>query len=322
MMDLLDRYLTTVRWNLPRHAKADDILAELRDVISARIEEREDRLDRPLTKDETSALLRDFGHPLVVAARYGGQQWLIGPDVFPFYLFALKVVLAISAAIVIVSAVAHALFAADSVRALRHIGADIFWTLLSNAGIVTLIFAIVERTGWINLYLERWRPEDLPDLRGVGAKPKSAWEAVFEVAVGVALILWWIGVIRVPILYTDVKGLTLTPAPIWADLWAPILALMIARLVFNLVQWLRPRWKAVRALLSVGTAAGGLAVAGLVYHAGRWVTASSTSLPPAQVAEIDRNIDIGIHYAILVFGAVLVVQCAMELWRLYAARSR
>ena len=66
-MDLIDRYLTAIRWNLPRGSNADDILAELRDVIANRIEEREDALGRPLDEKEVGALLREFGHPLVVA---------------------------------------------------------------------------------------------------------------------------------------------------------------------------------------------------------------------------------------------------------------
>jgi len=59
-MDLLDRYLHAVRWTLPR-AKADDIIAELRDELVTRQEDREESLGRPLTQDETSALLKEFG---------------------------------------------------------------------------------------------------------------------------------------------------------------------------------------------------------------------------------------------------------------------
>jgi hypothetical protein len=62
-----------IRWNLPRAAKADDIAAELRDVIASRIEDREESLGRPLAEKEVSALLREFGHPLVVAARRSGD---------------------------------------------------------------------------------------------------------------------------------------------------------------------------------------------------------------------------------------------------------
>src|SRR3978361_768358 len=126
-MELIDRYLTAIRWNLPRAAKADDIVAELRDVIASRIEDREESLGRPRDENEVSAVLREFGHPLVVPARYGTQQWLIGPDIFPFYLFSLKVVLALSALLLVISSVANAAFSGHVTLALIHSLKGAFW---------------------------------------------------------------------------------------------------------------------------------------------------------------------------------------------------
>ncbi|MES2096056.1 MAG: hypothetical protein V4459_04800 [Pseudomonadota bacterium] len=319
-MDLIDRYLSAIRWNLPRSANADDVIAELRDVIASRIEDREDALDRVLTHDEVSALLRDFGHPLIVAARYGTQHSLIGPDLFPFYWFSLKVVLAICAAILVITTAINAVAGSQPVmRALIRGAASGGWSLLANAGLVTLVFAGIERTGWLTGYLQRWTPEDLPDLSQFTGrtKPKSVWESLFEVGAGIALILWWTGVIHVPLTYTNTKGLVLAPDPVWTSLWAPILALMIARLVFNLVQWLRPRWTRARALLSVGTTAGALALLTLVYRAGHWLTAQSAAMPAGKLAEIDRSTNLAIRYAIIVAGAIWIFQCGQELWRLY-----
>ncbi len=67
-MDLLDRYLSAVRRNLPAK-DADDIVAELRDVLLERAEAREAALGRPLGREEWDALLVAFGHPLTIAAR-------------------------------------------------------------------------------------------------------------------------------------------------------------------------------------------------------------------------------------------------------------
>ena len=321
MMDLLDRYLNTIRWNLPRGANATDILAELHDVIGARIEEREDALGRPLTDDELSGLLRDFGHPLVVAARYGGQQQLIGPDLFPFYWFCLKVVLAISLAIGLFTDLTHVMFGGASfVGGLAHTFGGLWWSLLANAGLVTLIFAVLERTGWLSMYLEQWSPKELPDLPDLKVKPQSGWESLFEIAIGIAFILWWAGAIPVQLPWTNAKGLTVTPDPIWMQFWLPILILASARLAFSLVAWARPRWKTLRAVLSVGTTIGSLALAALLYRAGHWVTASSATLPADKLAEIDRSANMGIHWAILVVAAIWVFQCAKELWRIYMAR--
>ena len=59
-MDLLERYLAEIRRNLPAR-DADDIVAELRDVLTARAEEQEETTG----KVDWEGLLRDFGHPLV-----------------------------------------------------------------------------------------------------------------------------------------------------------------------------------------------------------------------------------------------------------------
>ena len=187
---------------------------------------------------------------------------------------------------------------------------------------MTLIFAVIERTGWLTDHLNRWSPEHLPDLGNlqVKTKPQSQWESVFEIVVGIGFILWWAGVIPLPIAYTNVKGLTLTPDPIWMAMWLPILVLLVARTLFNLVQWLRPRWKAVRAVLSVGTATGAIAILFLIYQAGHWVTATSATMPADQLADIDRSTNLGIHYALIVGGVVWVLQCGKELWRVYVAR--
>src|SRR3954449_2552556 len=94
MMDLLDRYLAEVRRNLPAR-DADDIVAELRDLLLARAEEQQETTGSV----DWTALLRDFGHPLVIAGRYRKQQWLIGPELYPFYLHFLKMIVAIVLAV-------------------------------------------------------------------------------------------------------------------------------------------------------------------------------------------------------------------------------
>ena len=320
-MDLIDRYLSAIRWNLPRGVRADDVIAELRDVIASRIEEREAALDRPLTRSEISAVLRDFGHPLVVAAGYGERQWLIGPDLFPFYFFVLKVVLAISVAMSVLSAVVTDLSSDQPlVRTLAHAVGNGWWSLLANAGLVTLIFAVIERTGGLAGYLRQWKPENLPDPGDLRMKPRRAWESLFEVAVGIAFILWWIGAIRLPMAYSNVKGLTLTPDPIWTAMWTPVLALAIAWVVRDMVAWLRPRWKAARAILMVGTTAGALALLAVIHRAGHWVTPASTTIDAAKLARLDYSLNLSIRWAIVIAGVIWLAQCAQELWRLTRAR--
>ena len=210
----------------------------------------------------------------------------------------------------------------NPLQAIAHILGGAWWSLLVNAGLVTLVFAVLERTGWLADHLHHWSPENLPDLGNltVKTKPPSLWEAVFEIVVGVVFILWWAGLIPIPITYTNARDLTLTPDPIWTAMWLPILVLLIARTVFNIIQWLRPRWKAARVALSVGTAAPAIGILVVLYHAEHWLTARSSTLPAARLSEIDHATNLGIRYALIVAGVVLALQCARELWRIAVAR--
>ncbi len=90
-MDLLERYLQAVKFWLPR-AQKSDIIAELREDLSSQIEDKEASLGRPLNQDEIQAILKQCGHPMVVASRYQPQRQLIGPVLFPVYVFVLKAI--------------------------------------------------------------------------------------------------------------------------------------------------------------------------------------------------------------------------------------
>ena len=72
-MTLIDRYLRAVRDNLPR-GQQDDIINELSDNLHSRIEDDEAAKGRPLTEDEEVAILREFGHPMAVAARFAAMS--------------------------------------------------------------------------------------------------------------------------------------------------------------------------------------------------------------------------------------------------------
>jgi len=319
-MDLIDRYLTAIRWNLPR-AKADDIIAELGDVIASRVEDREEALGRPLSRDETSALLRDFGHPLAVAARYGTQQYLIGPEIFPFYFFALKIVLAIVAAVIVVTSLAQALFSQrGGAQALAQGFDGALWSLLANAGLVTLIFVVIERTGWLTSYLRNWKPEQLPDLSDLKLKPKKMWESAFEVAAGIAILLWWAGLIHIPSFYSNIPGLKVEPAPIWAQLYWPIFALLAVQLVANIVQWLRPRWRVLHAAFAVAIAAGGVALLAAIHRAGEWVILVPNGTSASEVADIEKSLHLALSITIVAVGLVWIGQALAALWRLWRAR--
>lgn len=165
-MDLVNDYLRAVAALLPR-AQREDIVAELRDTILTRMEEREADLGRPLTGDEVEALLREVGHPVVIAARYSdGPQHVVGPTVYPYWLFAVKAALLLQAAIAVLEVFAR-MWSYDFGWAVsRAIGSAVSGSLVL-IGAATVAAWIVERQGARIDYLDKWRVRDLKMLEYV-----------------------------------------------------------------------------------------------------------------------------------------------------------
>ena len=316
-MNLLDRYLDALRWALPR-AKAEDILAELRDVLMMRVEEREEALGRPLTDQEMSALLKEFGHPLLVAARYRPQQWLIGPDVFPFYMFVLRVVLVFVICIQVVIASARYLFSGGmAVQVFGPALGGLWMSVLTSVGIVTLIFAVLERWGFPANHLRKWKPEQLPRPND----PKqSVWESLFELTAGTLLLAWWIGFVHLPWVAGG-GGFRMEPAPIFAQLYWPILGLLVAKLVHSLIVWLRPDWRLVRGVLAAATMIAGIALLAVIYKAGHWAIIVPAGMPADQAAQLDHAVNLGLSTAFVPVGVVWLWKSAVSLWRLWRERG-
>ena len=144
-MELIDRYLAAVGILLPRDQR-EDITAELRDVLLTHREEKEAELGRPLTRAEGEALLKDFGNPISVAGRYGGQRYLIGPELYPIYAFVLKIVLAVIVGSALVAGVITTAVTPAAVGSAIRQAIGVVWTGgFASVGGVTLVFAMFER---------------------------------------------------------------------------------------------------------------------------------------------------------------------------------
>ncbi|WP_404335736.1 hypothetical protein AB2M62_17130 [Sphingomonas sp. MMS12-HWE2-04] len=317
-MDLIERYLGAVRWNLPAD-KADDIVAELADLIAARIEDREGALDRSLTRGEISALLKEFGHPLAVAGQYHGQRSLIGAEVFPFYWFVLRIVLVVIAAIEAVQIGGGIVVGQHFMQALIQGGGNLIHSLIYNAALVTIGFAVIERTRWLDEYLAKWKPEELPDLSKLrlDLPPRKRWEPVIQIAFCLAFLAWWAGALPILLVPHDAK-IDVVGAPVWTALYWPVIALVSARLLLSLVAMLRPAWKPLRAALILGCTAGTLLIAKVLHEATRIVIVTGSD--PDKVAQVQQGLDKGLQIVVIAVAALSAIECAKELWQLYRER--
>ena len=300
-MDMVERYLEAVAAQLSAEER-EDIVAELRDLILSRFEAKEETLGRALTDPEREAILREIGHPLVVAARYRkGPDSLIGPELFPYWLYGVKagllVLLAVHAILLFVTLIGGPRDAGQAIPQAFH---GFFGAGLTLIGALTLAGGLMEHYDIKPKWLTQWRVKDLsafqlsdPSHWGAAAKgtskaretwaPKAAkptgptGEAVFSLLAVGLFVLWWIGLIHFPGFSSmQISGgeATVAPAPIWAALFVPILLYALGQMGIDLFTVIQPEARRVRAVLSVLIAGGGLWLTWAIWQADHWFTLS------------------------------------------------
>jgi hypothetical protein len=317
-MDLLDRYLGAIAAQLPA-AQREDIIAELRDVLMSRIEDKEAQLDRRLDKKELEALFREFGHPLAVAGRYGPQRALIGVELYPFYIFAVKVALAIAAFVTVIPlAVGVVTGEGDAPRLINHAIGNYIPTALQLIGLATLVGAAVER-GWIKAGdFGQWKVSDLPHLTTrKGLFQTTRFEALFEVVATVLFILWWGGVVRFPVdpvMPATFDGLRVVPAPILAQLHLPILLMAIGQAISSLFVVVRPAWVAPRAIAEILLSVAGLALVAVLWPAMPLITFAGSDADA--VVALQMTVDNIFKGSALVAAAICAGKILVEGWKL------
>ena len=196
-MQLVERYLQAVKFWLPKHQK-DDILAELSADIQSQIEERESALGRALNETEIEDILKQRGRPCLVASRFRPQESLIGPVLYPIYLFCLKCALLgylvpWTVVTLIILIVRPSFSASQSVpvwfMALATVSGHLWTMAFVAAGTITLIFAILERVQAQSHWIENWNPRKLPPVRDDNKSTRT--NAAFELAIILLAIVWW-----------------------------------------------------------------------------------------------------------------------------------
>src|SRR5574339_435863 len=148
-MNLIDKYIAEVGKHLPRRNRAD-IEAEIRSTLEDMLEERKQG-DSPADEATVMDLLKEYGSPREVAAKYKTHPYLIGPRLFPIFETVIKIVLAVVAGASLISlGVALAktgLTGPAFVTTLGEWFGGLMSGLIAAFGNVALVFAILERTG-------------------------------------------------------------------------------------------------------------------------------------------------------------------------------
>jgi len=285
-MNLVDEYLRAVAHLLPKEQR-DDIVAELKDTILTRIEGREAELGRTLTDDEVEAVLRELGHPLVVAARYRpGPQYVVGPALYPYWMFGVKVAISMGLAITALVFVLKVLGGGNVAAAFGQATGSGFSLIITVIGWATIAALLMDNFG-VSLRPDQWRVKDLRFLslaffdfdalrdgaRRVADTPRwrraTAGRAIGMIAYGAIFLLWWLGVLNFGLAHNagELRGAGLDPGPLAAVDWAgfkamlfwPVLAYGAAIIASGVLVLARP--SAVRLLGVYEVAAGAVTLA-------------------------------------------------------------
>jgi hypothetical protein len=326
-MQIVDRYLPSVKSCLPA-AQADDIVKELSENISSQIEDKETDLGRTLSEAEVEAILKQHGHPLVVASRYRQEQHnvsfgrqIIGPALFPFYLRVLKFNLGLTSIILFV--IFAALFANG--QPIGNFLEVFFYQLLIQFAIVTLIFCLMDQH--FTKFPDRWDPrkpygmrppamtlpEDSPRLPR--AKPISQF-----IALAVALF-WLRAVQRSQFLIFGPAAAFLSLSPAWSRFYIPIVALILLGMIHAGINAIRPDWVRFHWLMTIVTRAGELMLCCFLIRAGSLVVSVSAS-GPVDYPRVAQIVSQTLYYCIWFTAVISIVRLATDIRQLIRGTSR
>jgi cytochrome b561 len=310
-LDLLERYLQAVKPLLPRKTQ-DDILRELSENIRCQMEEKEADLGRSLTDAEQEELIKQHGHPVVVAARYRRPQYLIGPAVFPFYWLTLRIAAAGALIVRFVVEVVMALLSPDPTHAILPALLAVPSVLIPVFFWITAAFGAFEIcSSFVSMnWKTSWSPRTLPVI-GKQSATAARTESIAHVIFGGAAILWWQAVPAAPFLLLGPAASIIAPAPIWTTLHWPILLLIAAGVVQACVNLARPQLTPGRVKFRLAVQAVGLGILCLGLRAGTWVVVAPDAHDPARYASVVAILNQTLFYCFLVG---LIIEGARFIW--------
>lgn len=244
-IELVDRYLQAVRFWLPKNPREEDLIVELGEDLRSQIEARESELGRPLELAEVSEILKRCGAPVIVASRLGPKRSLIGPALYPTYVFVLKMVLLwilVPVFIFIVGPTNVANSNGDWATALASTFGDLWFGFFIAAGIITLVFAIIERTSAHGEIACKFDPLSLPPVRKQERKAPSAAQTVCQLVFAFFGLIWLLLLPHYPVLILGPAAAFMKAAPMMHPFYVPLVFLAVAAILCPAITLARPQW--------------------------------------------------------------------------------
>jgi hypothetical protein len=314
-MELIDRYLQAVKPMLPSKQR-DDVLRELNDEILSRVEERETALGRPLDEDEQAAVLKQMGHPMLVASRYRSQRYLINPTIFAIYWMVLRLILAVVFVAMAIAAVSVAAAGQGLGQALRII---LRYPLaaLSAFAWVTTVFVILDIVQVKFDFFGKWDPRTLPKLSK--KKPRhSMIESVVGLMLSAIFGIWWLVGLKHQFWIFGPGVVVIRFGPVWQTIYPIFVVLVVYSIIRSSVDVARPGWDRGRAWFRLIYRVLNLIVLYFLYNATELFVPGSAN--PPGMADVLKGLNTGMHVAITVVIVITIIQAAKDIFDLIRER--
>lgn len=330
-MEILERYLQAVRKFLPKN-RHEDIVAELRANLESQLEEKEAEVGRPLNAKEAEEWIKQFGPPVVLAAKYQPVQYLIGPSFFPMYWYVLQLAFFWSLVIyLIVSGVTLAL-GTQNAHAVAEAIVRTPFVLLQVAMWVTLVFAFLEyaathKPEWCPSQLRtqmQWNPAELPALEKTkpakGVKPRSYAQAVAQVVFSFLFLAWLLIIPGHPFWlmgpgYAAVQALPYKLSPVWWQFYWWVVALNVLQLVWRCILLAIDEWEGPQLVRHLAEKAFGLIPLGILLMAPQHllVVLKNPAVDEAKYSATLYQINETAHMGLKVVCALVIVGVVIDL---------
>ncbi len=241
MNELVERYIHQVGRYLPQKERAE-IEAELRSMIQDKLE---DRYGGAPSQAEMASVLAELGDPRQMAASYGSQQYLVGPELYPYMMMILRRGWLIMPAIVVFVNIFGALVSAEETNLVGLFVKtliEVFQMTFIFSAVVVSIFAVIQHSGaQLNEEKKAFNPLELPEVDNPISIDR--FEVTFGIAFGTffsVVLLYWLRVGGLTLRFDLNNPGEVIPVPLpWLIL---LVITAISMVILNLVALRRNGW--------------------------------------------------------------------------------
>ena len=308
--EMIDRYVNEVGERLPRKTRVD-IEMELRSLLHDALEEQSDGEPTPKI---AAAMLKDFGSPETIAARYRPDEVLIGAQLFPIYRQVLTITLTIVG-------ILHLLLlglniwqsSANIINDIISAGFSFGRAAFISAGSITLVFAAIERLAGDSLHVSdmktaEWDPYNLPPVKDPDRINRG--ELLVEVVITFVFVAWlsastdWFGGVSAG---EEGTGIWILISPEFMQFIPWLVASWLLEIVLKTAVLIQGRWNRVTRWLELGANTFGFYVLYQIFQNGIIFSATFSFLntlikPVLAIVLIITALDILSKLARLLFG--------------------